>query len=270
MMSFPTLTLQLQTLKGEKRTAWLSLHRITVGEQKFSSQHKRNLIHYLQVCLQLEKPVILSTTPGFLNSFVPRCMRGIIPKPLTTLYKPEYLELSYHQLLSQCEVVFNDYSVTGDMARNVEKHTRGQALSKIWFQHRAGRVNASKLKAAVSTNMAQPSRSLIKALSYPESNHFKSEATSWGYDHEKSAITAYTTQEGKKNTLNFPISKSGLVIYPSHSFMGASPDSFVECKCCGKGVIEVKCPYSCKQKSIEQRMKILNFSSNKRKKEICI
>ena len=241
-----------------------------MGEQKFSSQHKRNLIHYLQVCLQLEKPVILSTTPGFLNSFVPCCMRGIIPKPLTTLYKPEYLELSYHQLLSQCEVVFNDYSVTGDMARNVEKHTRGQALSKIWFQHRAGRVNASKLKAAVSTNMAQPSRSLIKALSYPESNHFKSEATSWGYDHEKSAITAYTTQEGKINTLNFPISKSGLVIYPSHSFMGASPDSFVECKCCGKGVIEVKCPYSCKQKSIEQRMKILNFSSNKRKKEICI
>ena len=33
MLSFPTLTLQLQTLKGEKRTAWLSLHWITVGEQ---------------------------------------------------------------------------------------------------------------------------------------------------------------------------------------------------------------------------------------------
>ena len=197
-MSFPTLTLQLQTLKREKRIAWLSLRRITVGEQKFSSQHKRNLIHYLQVCLQLGKPVILSTTPGFSNSFVPRCMRGIVPKPLTTLYKPEYLELSYHQLLSQCEVVFNNYSVTADMARNFEKCTRGQALSKIWFQHRAGRVNASKLKAAVSTNMAQPSISLIKALSYPESNHFKSEATSWGCDHEKSAITAYILPRKEK------------------------------------------------------------------------
>ena len=91
----------------------------------------------------------------------------------------KYLELSYHQLLSQCEVVLNNYSVTADMARNVEKHTRGQALSKIWFQQRAGRVTASKLKAAVSTNMAQPSISLIKALCYPESNCFKSEATSW-------------------------------------------------------------------------------------------
>ena len=82
------------------------------------------------------------------------------------------------------------------MARNVEKHTRGQALSKIWFQQRA----ASKLKAAVSTNMAQPSISLMKALCYPESNRFKSEATSWGCHHEKSAITAYTIHAGRKKT----------------------------------------------------------------------
>ena len=39
------------------------------------------------------KPVILSITPGFSDSFVPLCMRGIIPKPLTTLYKPEYLRV---------------------------------------------------------------------------------------------------------------------------------------------------------------------------------
>jgi hypothetical protein len=31
--------------------------------------------------------------------------------------------------------------------------------------------------------------------------------------------------------------------------MGSSPDSFVKCECCGKGVIEVKCPYMCKQES---------------------
>ena len=134
----------------------------------------------------------------FRISFVPLCRRGIISKPLTTLYKPEYLKLSYPQLLSQCEVVFNFYSVTADMPKNVEKHTRGQALSKFWFQQRAGQVTTSKLKAAVSTNMAQPSISLIKALCYPESNHLKSEATSWGCDHEKSPITVYTTKEGKK------------------------------------------------------------------------
>ena len=98
------------------------------------------------------------------------------------------------------------------MARNVEKHTRGQALSKIWFQQRA----ASKLKAAVSTNMAQPSISLIKALCYPESNRFKSEATSWRCHHESQPLQhILSMQEGKKHT-EFSISKSGLVIDPSH------------------------------------------------------
>ena len=29
-------------------------------------------------------------------------------------------------------------------------------------------------------------------------------------------------------------------------FLGASPDGIVSCKCCGKGVIEVKCPFSTK------------------------
>ena len=60
------------------------------------------------------------------------------------------------------------------------------------------------------------------------------------------------------NTLNFRF-PSGLVIDPSHPLRGATPDSFVECKCYGKGVIEVKCPYSCKQKSIEQRTEDSQF-----------
>lgn len=30
--------------------------------------------------------------------------------------------------------------------------------------------------------------------------------------------------------------------------MGASPDGIVNCVCCGKGVLEIKCPYSCVDK----------------------
>ena len=35
--------------------------------------------------------------------------------------------------------------------------------------------------------------------------------------------------------------------------MSASPDSLVDCKCCGKDVIKVKCPYSCNKKSFLER-----------------
>jgi len=40
------------------------------------------------------------------------------------------------------------------------------------------------------------------------------------------------------------VSNSGLVINPQWPYIGASPDGIVECDCCGKGVLEIKCPYS--------------------------
>ena len=95
------------------------------------------------------KPVILSLIPGFSDSFIPLSVKGIIPKPLTDLYKDEYLNLSYPELLNKCEEVYNSYSITSKMAKTVAK-TQGQALSKIWFQQRSG---ASRLKAAVSTDI---------------------------------------------------------------------------------------------------------------------
>ena len=39
-------------------------------------------------------------------------------------------------------------------------------------------------------------------------------------------------------------------MHPSYSLMGASSDGTVSCECCGFGVVEEKCPYSCKDKSI--------------------
>ena len=39
-------------------------------------------------------------------------------------------------------------------------------------------------------------------------------------------------------------SECGLFIYSENTYLGASPDGLVECQCCGKGVVEIKCPYS--------------------------
>ena len=35
--------------------------------------------------------------------------------------------------------------------------------------------------------------------------------------------------------------------------MDASPDSLVYCRCCGNGVVEVKCPYSCRDQSLFEK-----------------
>ena len=44
--------------------------------------------------------------------------------------------------------------------------------------------------------------------------------------------------------------KSHLVLDPLHPFLGATPDGVISCDCCGNGVVEIKCPYCCKQKDL--------------------
>ena len=54
------------------------------------------------------------------------------------------------------------------MVEAVEKETRDQSHSKLWYRYRAGRVTASKMKAICRMNTDQPSQSLIKSICYTE------------------------------------------------------------------------------------------------------
>ena len=44
----------------------------------------------------------------------------------------------------------------------------------------------------------------------------------------------------------FQVDETGLHVNKEKPFIAASPDLIVSCKCCGKGVCEIKCPLSCK------------------------
>ena len=90
------------------------------------------------------KPVLLSIVPTHSDSYVPLYESGVLPKPLTQLFSPVYLDLTYPELLSTCEQVFEGYQI--------ELKTQDQSISKLWFQQRAGHVTASKLKAATHTD----------------------------------------------------------------------------------------------------------------------
>ena len=58
---------------------------------------------------------------------------------------------------------------------------------------------------------------------------------------------------------SFSVTKSGLVMDVSHPFIGASPDGLVDCLCCGKGTLEIKCPYSCRDQAFEEASKDKSF-----------
>ena len=212
-----------------------------------------------------EKPSILSIVPGFCNLYIPYSESGLLPKPLSSLFNEQLLEVSFSQLLERSIEILRNITSSPEQAKSLEVLTRGQSHSKLWYQYRAGRITASKFKAAVHTSTPQPSQSLIKHICYPESYKFKTPSTSWGLEHEKSAITSYCAHNRSSHS-SFTFSESGLVIHTSYPNFGATPDGVVQCICCGRGVVEVKCPFKCKTKSFkeasDQSLFCLNCDAN--------
>ena len=48
------------------------------------------------------------------------------------------------------------------------------------------------------------------------------------------------------------MSDSGFFINPTWPHIGDSPDGIVQCDCCAKHVLKIKCPYSHREDSIEE------------------
>uniref|UniRef100_T1IP68 YqaJ viral recombinase domain-containing protein n=1 Tax=Strigamia maritima TaxID=126957 RepID=T1IP68_STRMM len=166
---------------------------------------------------------------------------------LGTVYTTDNALLSYSELLQKSDGFVIE--VTAEMISNVFDNTKSQAKSNLWFQMRSGRITASKLYAACHTNIQKPSVSLSKSICYPTMHRFRKEATKWGCDHEPVALNKYKEIQHAWHN-NFQTSESGLFLSSEFPYLGASPDSLVSCDCCGKGICEIKCPYSHKDEAI--------------------
>ncbi len=168
------------------------------------------------------KPAILSLIPGYSSSYVPKTFLPEFPLPLTALYDPNCLKLSFDELLKKCDSI--EIVLTSDMVELVEKETREQVKSKLWYKYRSGRITAFKMKSACRTDPAQPSQSLIKQICYPQSLTFRSKPTDWGCKHEASTVSRYETQM-KALHADFKVANSGLILNGQWPFFGATPDS---------------------------------------------
>ena len=178
-------------MKQRRNEACVSSTCAPLAASQVESPSAAELNSLYEVLCKVGQPVALSLVPNYSEPFIPLCAKGVLPKPLTELYRKSYTTLPYHTLLEKCDEIYEAYYITSELAQSIEEMTRSQAKSKLWFQQRAGRVTASKLKAVISSATSQPSQSLIKAVCYPESACFKSKATSWGCTHEKEACAKY-------------------------------------------------------------------------------
>ena len=64
----------------------------------------------------------------------------------------------------------------------------------------------------------------------------------WGCQHEDEAVKCYT-DTAQKHHDGLEVLKAGFFIDVDKPYIGASPDRILDCQCCGRGVLEVKCPF---------------------------
>ena len=124
----------------------------------------------------------------------------------------------------------------------VEFRTRGQSDNALWHEYRWGRLTASRFGPIV--RRSSPAGRLVVSLLH-ESIPSGFPALKWGRDHEAAAREAYC--EAKKVN----VALRGLVM-EERGFIGCSPDGIVyDVNEQGQQLLEIKCPFSARQMSIE-------------------
>ena len=221
------------------------------------TQQEMNLF-YKELFQTNTKPVMLSTIEPYCSAYVPRVVSEEFPKALGNIYNPKLLHSAKDVILEYCASITKSLTVTDKQALNVEVATRQQAKTKLWNRFRAGRVTASKARAAVKTNTASPAQSLVRSICYPDMIQFNSQATRWGSDHEEAAKKEFL-EEMKSFHETISVEPCGFFIDPKHVWIGVSPDGIVSCDCCGSSLLEIKCPYNARNVSVyEQKLNYLD------------
>ena len=215
------------------------------------------------------KPGVLSVVPKYSDEYVPKSSTKDFPPPLKALKDTKYMEMEYHNLLTECKLVSESIDITAESADSIEKATRDQSNSNLWFKYQAGRITASRMKAVCHTNAGKPAQSLIKGICYPEAFSFKSKATIWGCQHEQKARNFYFKTCNSQHE-SFSVKDSGLVINSEWPFIGASPDGIINCSCHGKGVLEIKCPFCHQESTIQSAAMDKKFCLKQSGEKLCL
>ena len=121
-------------------TSSFNVNKIPPTEDQKISFFKKIISH---------KPCCLSLLPPYFDLYVPNAEGiSLFISPLTNLYAPQNEELTYMELLHLCE----------DFEFNLSNDQLGA------IAQRAGRITASKMKAACHNDPAFPSIGLIKQI----------------------------------------------------------------------------------------------------------
>ena len=195
-------------------------------------------------CLSKTNPesAILRLIEGYNDRFIPAAKN--LQKVLFKFYQTKYEEMLYHELIRHCLITYMSIEISPDDVIEIEKQTKKQAKSSLWFQARAGVITASRFKLCCQTDISQPAKSTIIKVCYPVKRRFTTAATDHGIKYEPVAVESLKQELSKQHT-DVKIVECGLFRSTEFPFLGATPDGIMNCSCCkdiGRYAVEVKCP----------------------------
>ena len=156
----------------------------------------------------------------------------------TVLHVPTVDDLSQHA--QNVQELCKRLQLTPEEIQQIERITRGQRDNPLWTAYRKGRITASNFQPVLKVCSAnrKPSKSLISAL-LGDKDLSRVRAAQWGITHEETAINEYMAAR------DITVQPAGIWLHKS-GLIGASPDGIVD----EQRIIEVKCPYSARDKSL--------------------
>ena len=128
---------------------------------------------------------ILRITPGFCERFIPSVAE--IRTAFFDFYHKRYEQLLYHELIDACVKEHMKININTNKVQLIEKKTREQSKSGLWYRARSGVITASNFRTCCHKDIAEPSKSLIMKICHPSKSRFSTEATDCGSKHEKMA-----------------------------------------------------------------------------------
>lgn len=142
--------------------------------------------------------------------------------------------------------------LSSDQVTYIEQATVGQAQNKTWSAFRIGMITASNFRKVCDTidnNRNPPSllKSLLGKYASQSDNDTDPAPLQWGKKNEEKGRDLYLRANRRKH-LRCKITKKGLTVYPSKSYIGCSTDGVFSCKCKNPSHdnrnIEIKCPFT--------------------------
>ena len=177
---------------------------------------------------------------GGKGSQVPTSENVALPPPLPVLVQ----NVSSN---GQSNIIF-DLKLSENACNVIEQGTREQSFNPVWHEQRKGRLTASKFyKICTRSNTlmlkpdTDPHRLVSEIMSYGP--HPTTYAMKYGIamePHAKRKLLEILRTSHKQVSSK----EVGLFVSTELPHLGASPDLIVDCKCCGKVVVEIKCPIS--------------------------